>query len=104
MALNATHFEYADQGETSVYKFTVGDDPTLHVWFEYADGGGSLHTTPQPGPYHAEEPLGNAAFQDLEALLAARGTTKEQWVKDLMAQYGEYLAWRYGAQRGSPRP
>jgi len=35
VALDVTHFEYADRGPTSVYKFRVGDDPRIYVWFEY---------------------------------------------------------------------
>jgi len=96
VARNLTHFEYADRGETSVYKFTFKDDPTIYVWFEYGPGeSASLHTTPYPGPYRAEHPLEPCEFDDLEALLKARGTDKEQWIRDLMAQYGEYLAWQY---------
>jgi hypothetical protein len=42
-----------------------------------------------------DHPLEQADFDDLQSLLAARGTTKAQWVKDLMAQFGEPLAWTY---------
>jgi len=95
VALNTTHFEFAERGATSVYKFRVGGDPSLYVWFEYGNEAGSLHATPQPGPYRADDPLVTAEFADLDALLAARGTTRTQWVKDLLAQYGERLAWTY---------
>lgn len=95
MALNTTRFQFAERGATSVYKFQVGDDEAHYVWFEYGDGSGSLHTTPRPGPYRVEDPIATAEFADLEALLAARGTNREQWVEDLLAQYGERLAWTY---------
>ncbi len=95
MALNTTRFQFAERGATSVYKFQVGDDQAHYVWFEYGDGTGSLHTTPRPGPYRVEDPIGTAEYADLEALLAARGTTRSEWVKDLLAQYGERLAWTY---------
>ena len=95
MALDQTHFFYADRGPTSVYKFRVGDDPLVYVWFEYSDGEGSLHTTPRGGPFRTDDPLGDAPFPDLETLLAERGTTKAQWTEDLFAQYGERVAWSY---------
>lgn len=95
MALNTMHFEFAERGATSVYKFRVGNDPSYYVWFEYGGGSGSLHTTPRPGPYRADDPLGTAEFADLDGLLAARGTTRAQWIEDLLAQYGERLAWTY---------
>ena len=95
MALNETFFEFADRGSTSVYKFRFEEDENLYVWFEYAGGGGSLHTTRSPGPFRVEDELGRADFPDLGALLTARATTKEQWIEDLMAQFGEPLAWTY---------
>jgi hypothetical protein len=95
MALDQTHFFYADRGPTSVYKFRVGEDPTAYVWFEYGDGEGSLHTTPKPGPFRPDDPLGDAPFEGLDALLEARGTTKAQWTLDLLAQYGERIDWAY---------
>lgn len=95
MALDQTHFFYADRGPTSVYKFRVGDDPLVYVWFEYSDGEGSLHTTPRGGPFRTDDPLGDAPFPDLETLLSERGTTKAQWIEDLFAQYGERVAWSY---------
>jgi hypothetical protein len=95
MALDQTHFFYADRGPTSVYKFRTGEDPTIYVWFDYSDGTGSLHTTPEGGPFRAEDPLGDSPCPDLETLLAERGTTREQWVEDLFAQYGERIAWTY---------
>ena len=95
MALNTTHFEFAERGATSVYKFRIGGDEAHYVWFEYGNETGSLHTTPQPGPYRVEDPLATAEFADLIALLVARATTRAQWVTDLMAQYGEYLEWTY---------
>lgn len=95
MARNKTHFEFADRGPVSVYKFTFAGDPNFYVWFEYGGGEGSLHTTPRSGPYRADDPLGDAPFAGLEELLAAKGTTKEEWVDDLMAQYGECLSWTY---------
>ncbi|MHC4223367.1 MAG: hypothetical protein ACYSX0_10825 [Planctomycetota bacterium] len=95
MALNETHFEYADRGSTSVFKFQVEADPTIFVWFEYGDGKGSLHTTREMGPYRVEHGLVPAAYPTLDALLEARGSSKEQWVRDLMAQFGERLAWTY---------
>jgi hypothetical protein len=95
VALNTTHFEFADRGATSVYKFRVGDDPTIYVWFEYGGESGALHTTLRSGPYRVDDPLTGAEFADLDALLAARGTTREQWIEDLLAQYGERLAWTY---------
>lgn len=95
MALDQTHFLYADRGPTSVYKFRVEDDPTIYVWFEYSDGVGSLHTSPEGGPFRPDDPLEDAPFADLETLLAERGTSKAQWVEDLFAQYGERVAWSY---------
>jgi hypothetical protein len=95
VALNTTRFEFADRGATSVYKFRVGDDPNIYVWFEYGSGSGSLHTTPRAGPYRVDDPLAGAEFADLDALLASRGTTRTQWVEDLLAQYGERLEWTY---------
>ena len=95
MALNTTRFEFAERGATSVYKFRVGGDEMHYVWFQYGAEAGSLHTTPRPGPYRVEDPIATAEFADLEALLAARGTTRSQWVTDLLAQYGERLAWTY---------
>jgi hypothetical protein len=95
MALDQTHFFYADRGPTSVYKFRVGDDPLVYVWFEYSDGVGSLHTTPRGGPFRTDDPVEAAPFPDLETLLTERGTTKAQWIEDLFAQYGERVAWSY---------
>ncbi len=95
MALDQTHFLYADRGPTSVYKFRVGEDPLIYVWFEYSDGTGSLHVTPKAGPFRPDEPLEDAPFADLETLLAERGTTKAQWIEDLFAQYGERVHWSY---------
>jgi hypothetical protein len=95
VALNTTHFHFAERGATSVYKFRVGDDESVYVWFEYGGDSGSLHTTPRPGPYRVDDPLATAEFADLDALLAARGTTRKQWVIDLLAQYGERLEWTY---------
>jgi len=95
MALNETHFDYADRGAMSVYKFRAGDDETTYVWFEYGEGEGSLHTTPIRGPYDVNDPLEDAECADLDALLKARGVTKAQWIEDLMAQYGAPLAWTY---------
>jgi hypothetical protein len=95
VALNTTRFAFAERGATSVYKFRVGADETHYVWFEYGNETGSLHTTPRPGPYRVEDPLATAEFADLDALLAARATTRAQWVTDLMAQYGERLEWTY---------
>jgi hypothetical protein len=95
MALNETHFEFADRGATSVYKFRFPDDERVYVWFEYGNGAGSLFMTPYEGPYRVEHDLEPAPHADLDALLAHHGTTKEQWVKDLMAQFGERLAWTY---------
>ena len=95
MAKSEIRFEFADRGPTSVYKFRVKEDPTYYVWFEYGPGQGGLYTTPRSGPYAADDPLEDCDVADLDALLAARGTTKRQWVADLMAQYGERLAWVY---------
>ena len=95
MSLNDTFFKSVERGATSVYKFQVKEDPNLYLWFEFADGSGALYTTPQSGPYDTDHPLSPAEFNSLDDLLAARGTTKEQWVKDLMAQYGERIAWTY---------
>jgi hypothetical protein len=95
MALHQTRFLYADRGPTSVYKFQVGDDPAIYVWFGSADGSGSLYLTPKPGPFRADEPLAEAPFRDLDALLAERGTTKAQWVEDLFGQYGDRVEWSY---------
>jgi len=95
MALDQTHFLFADRGHTSVYKFRVGEDPSIYVWFEYQGGGGTLYTTPKSGPFRPDDPLEDAPFPDLDTLLAERGTTKEQWVTDLFAQYGERVAWSY---------
>ncbi len=94
MALNETFFLYADRGATSVYKFRFEGDSGFYVWFEYDGKDGSLFTTTEPGPYRVDQPL-EPAGTDLESLLAEHGTTKEQWVKDLMAQFGEPLAWQY---------
>lgn len=94
MARNDTFFQYADRASTSVYKFRVGDDPTLFVWFDYGKGQGSLHTTATAGPYRVEEELADAPFSSLEELLGARGTSRAQWEKDLLGQFGERLAWR----------
>lgn len=95
MALDTTHFFYADRGPTSVYKFRVDEDPVMYVWFEYGQGQGSLYTTPKAGPFRADDPLEDASFPDLDALLTGRGTTKEQWVEDLFAQYGDRVEWTY---------
>jgi len=95
VALDQTHFLYADRGATSVFKFRVGEDPTVFVWFEHGPGQGSLHTTPKAGPFHPDDPLDDAPFADLETLLREHGTTKDQWIEDLLAQYGERLAWSY---------
>ena len=94
MALNETFFTSADRGATSVYKFRFDGRPEAYVWFEYDGGDGALFTTPEAGPFRVEHPL-DPAKTDLESLLADRGTTKAQWVKDLMAQFGEPLAWTY---------
>ena len=94
MSVNATHFAYADRGATSVYKFRFEGGDDWFVWFE-SDGAGSLHRTANGGPYRVEDSLQPVEFEDLDALLTARGTNKEQWVKDLMAQFGERLAWTY---------
>ncbi len=95
MALGQTRFLYADRGPTSVFKFCVGDDPVVYVWFEYSDGTGSLHTTAAAGPFRPDDALEDASFPDLDALLVERGTTKAQWIEDLFAQYGERIAWSY---------
>lgn len=101
MAVHETRFEFADKGPTSVYKFHFPDDdgdPTndvYWVWFEYAGGGGSLFRTPGPGPYKAEDDLEPAPHNDLDRLLAEHGTTKRQWIEDLLAQYGERISWTY---------
>lgn len=94
MARNETFFLYADRGATSVYKFRFEGRPEFHVWFEYDGGDGVLFTTPEPGPYSVEHALEPAKI-GLEELLAERATTKAQWIKDLMAQFGEPLAWTY---------
>ena len=95
MALNATHFEFAERGSTSVYKFRFDEDDRIFVWFETGEGKGTLHTTSDKGPYRVDDELGAAESADLEALLRTHGTTKAQWVEDLMAQFGERLAWTY---------
>lgn len=95
MALNETHFEYADRGSTSVYKFRFEGDESIYVWFEFGGGRGSLHETEANGPYRVDDGLRPSEFADLDALLSARGTNKAQWIEDLMAQYGERLAWEY---------
>jgi hypothetical protein len=95
MALDQTHFFYADRGPVSVYKFRVGEDPAVYVWFEYGGGEGSLHTTPKEGPFRPEDPLGDAPVADLDTLLVQRGTSKAQWTLDLFAQYGERIRWAY---------
>ncbi|MHC4958823.1 MAG: hypothetical protein ACYTGN_10660 [Planctomycetota bacterium] len=94
MALNETHFEFADRGATSVYKFRFAEDDRVFVWFEYDGGGGGLFTTSEGGPYRVEHDV-EPASGDLDGCLAEHGTTKSQWVKDLMAQFGERLAWTY---------
>jgi len=93
MARNDTHFEWADGGATGVYKFRVGGDPALYVWFDFGKGQGSLYRTVHAGPYRAEEPLLAADFASLDDLLGARGTTRAQWRRDLSAQFGERLGW-----------
>ena len=95
MALNATHFEFAERGSTSVYKFRFDEDDRIFVWFETGEGKGTLHATSDKGPYRVDHELRAAEFADLEAALAANGTSKRQWVEDLMAQFGERLAWTY---------
>lgn len=95
MAAHEIEFLYADRGPTSVYKFRVGEDAATYVWFEYSDGQGSLHVTPKAGPFRPDDPLEDAPFPDLDALLQERGTTKAQWTLDLFAQYGERIAWSY---------
>lgn len=94
MALDRTRFLWANRGRTSVYKFRVGDDPTIWVWFVHGGGQGSLHTAPSAAPFRADEPLGPAPFPDLGALLSARGTSEAQWREDLLAQFGERIAWQ----------
>ncbi len=49
----------------------------------------------RPGPFRNDDPLENATFATLKELLTERGTSVEQWAKDLMAQYGEYIGWAY---------
>ena len=95
MALNETYFLYAERGSTNVFKFKVCDDPTIYLWFEYGDSGGALYTSRETGPYRVEHPLGPAEFSTLDELLDARETTREQWVKDLLAQFGEQIGWTY---------
>jgi len=98
VATHETRFEFADKGETGVYKFRFPrstDPDTLFVWFEYADGGGSLFRTDRPGPYRADENLEPVGHDDLDRLIREHGTTKQRWVEDLIAQYGEWLAWAY---------
>ena len=95
MALNETHFMFAERGSTSVYKFDFGKDDRVFVWFEYGDDPGSLFTTGEPGPYRVDHAVEQAPYNDLAACLEDHGTTKEQWIRDLMAQFGERLAWTY---------
>ena len=95
MALDTTHFFYADRGATSVYKFRVGEDPAAFVWFEYGARPGLAPHDAEGGPFRADDPLEDAPFPDLDALLAERGTTKDQWVEDLFAQYGDRVEWTY---------
>jgi hypothetical protein len=95
VAKNETHFEYADRGATSVYKFRFPEDPNVYVWFEFAGDGASLYSTARPGPFRPDDALGPAPFGDLDELLASRRTTRAQWIADLMAQFGERLAWTY---------
>ena len=95
MALNETHFQFAERGAVSVYKFRFDGDEKFFVWFENPDGSGSLHATAADGPYRVDDELAETDFADLEKVLEANGTDKEQWVKDLMAQFGERLAWTY---------
>jgi hypothetical protein len=94
VAKNESFFTYADKGETSVYKFRVGDDPQLFVWFEH-NGGGSLYRTPAKGPWRADDPLEPAEQGTLDEMLQSRGTTKRQWIDDLLAQFGERIGWKY---------
>jgi hypothetical protein len=97
--MNESFFDGVERGATTVFKFRIGDeDPTRYVWFEFPDGSTALHTTSRIGPYHPDDPLGSVAFATLNELLEAKGTSKEQWVKDLMAQYGEVLEWTYPAK------
>jgi hypothetical protein len=99
VAVNETYFDAVERGATSLFKFRIGDeDPTRYVWFEFPDGSGALHTTPRIGPYDPADPLGGVEFETLDTLLTAKGTSKSQWVKDLMAQYGEVLEWTYPAK------
>jgi len=98
VSLNVTRFQSAEGGATSCYKFQVDDDPNTYVWFEFGDGAGSLHVTPRTGPFDPADPLADAEFSTLDDLLDARETTKLQWVRDLMAQFGERLAWTYAGQ------
>ena len=95
MAVHETTFKFADRGATSVYKFSFPTDETVFVWFEYANGSNALFTTPASGPYRVEDPLEKAEYDDLDACLAAHETDKQTWIKDLMAQFGERIAWTY---------
>ena len=95
MAVHETRFDWADRGATSVYKFRFEKDDNVYVWFEFPGGDGSLYTTPDAGPYDVNDDLDVAEFKDLDELLAARDTTRETWISDLMAQFGERLAWTY---------
>jgi len=92
VARNKTVFEYADGGVACLTKFHFETDPRLYVWFG-RDGEGSLFTTKTSGPYRAGEDLAPAPQEDLDALLAEHGTNREEWVQDLMAQFGERLHW-----------
>lgn len=95
MALNETHFMFAERGSTSVYKFGFQKDERVFVWFEYGNGSGSLFTTGEAGPYRVDHDVERAPYNDLAACLEDHGTTMGQWIKDLMAQFGERLAWTY---------
>lgn len=95
MALNETHFMFAERGSTSVYKFSFQKDDRVFVWFEYGNGSGSLFTTAERGPYRVDHPVEKAPYNDLVACLEDHGTSKDQWIQDLMAQFGERLAWTY---------
>lgn len=95
MAYHETVFAFAERGPISVYKFRLDGDPTDYVWFVKPDGKGALYRSKRPGPYRSDEPLEPAEFATLEELLESRGATKDRWLADLMAQYGERIHWTY---------
>jgi len=96
VARSLVKFLSADHGAIPVYKFRVGSDPAIFLWFDYGPKGEGLYTTSNEGPFSPGDPISPAPLPSLDALLRARGLTKALWNEDLIAQFGERVAWQRG--------